>query len=281
MENIKYENEIKSQRKWYDFNIKELLKYKDLVFLLVSRNIKLTYKQTILGPAWIIINPLVTSVIFSFIFGNLAGISTEGIPQIIFYLSGTAIWSFFSTIFQTSAKTFVANSGVLGKVYFPRLVLPLSNVLNSFFNFLIQIILLIVLYICYLISGIELKITIFILLLPIVFLQLAMLGMGLGIAVSALTTKYRDLAIAVDFGVQLWMYLSPVVYPVSTTGGVMKAILLLNPVTMPIEIFRLALFGMGTFRIGYWVLSIFNSCFCMIAGMLLFNRIENNFMDTV
>lgn len=277
----KFDNEIKADKHWYDINFKELIAYKDLILLFVYRNITLTYKQTILGPAWIIITPLVTSIIFTFIFGNLAGISTDGIPSIIFYLSGTAMWSFFSTTFQTSAKTFVANAGVLGKVYFPRLTLPISNALNSFFNFMLQLTLIILLYLFYLLKGVNLHITIYLIFFPIVILQLSMLSIGLGILVSSLTTKYRDLAIAVDFGVQLWMYLTPVVYPASTATGIMKLIVLLNPVTMPLEIFRLGLFGIGTYNLYSWIWSLLFSFFSIVIGILLFNKIESTFMDTV
>ncbi len=278
----KHHTHISSKRKWFDLNLKEVWKYKDLIVLFTKRNFTLTYKQTILGPLWIFINPFLTSVMYTLVFGNIAKIGTDGIPHILFYLTGNAIWAFFAGCVNRNSRTFTGNAGVFGKVYFPRLTVPISNVLSGIIQFFIQMIMVGFFLIYYVSQGIVSPNWTSWLLIPVVLIHLGILGMGVGIIVSSLTTKYRDLSFLVGFGVQLWMYGTPVVYPLSQTGeGLLRQAVLLNPVTMPVELFRYAVLGQGTVIPEYMVLSWVVTVLSALFGILLFNRIEKTFMDTV
>lgn len=208
--NAVYHIHISSKRKWFSFNLKEVWQYRDLIVLFTKRTFTLTYKQTILGPAWIFLNPLFSSIIYAFVFGGIAGMSTDGVPQILFYLCSNAIWIFFSTSVTKNASTFTANANVFGKVYFPRLTIPISNVLASVIQFCVQMILVAFFLTYYVIKGVVHPDWKLWLLIPLVLIHLGLLGLGCGIIISSLTTKYRDLAILVTFGVQLWMYATPV-----------------------------------------------------------------------
>lgn len=281
MENLKFETKVSSEKKVFEFNFKEIIRYKDLIYLLVKRNLIINYKQTILGPLWLFITPFVTSIVFAIIFGQLAGISTDGIPQLLFYMSGNTVWSYFTKTFVDNSKTFVVNSTVFGKVYFPRLTVSISYLINALINFLIQFLMMMVMYVYYKMSGAQIEINKYAFLVPIVLLQVGILALGCGIIVSALTIKYRDLAIAVDFGTQLWMYITPIVFPLSSTSGLMRKIILINPMTMPVEIYRKAILGSGEFNIGYWILSLLTSIIIFFIGVLLFNHVEKTFMDTI
>lgn len=277
-----YHTHISSKHRLMDLNLKEVWRYRDLIYLFTKRSFVLTYKQTILGPAWIFLNPLISSIIYAFVFGGIAGIGTEGVPQILFYLSGNAIWIYFSTCVTKNAHTFTANANVFGKVYFPRLTTPISNVLASVVQFGVQMILVLVFLAYYLIMGQIHPHWEAWLLIPVVLIHLGLLGLGCGIIISSLTTKYRDLAILVTFGVQLWMYATPIVYPMSQLGdGWMKTVLMINPVTAPVEVFRYAVLGQGTIMPGYLVLSGAISVFVVIVGIVIFNKVEKTFMDTV
>lgn len=278
----KYHTHISSKQKRFDLNIKEIWRYRDLIFLFTKRRFQLTYKQTILGPAWIFINPFLTSIVFTFLFGKVAGMSTDGVPQFLFYLSSNAIWSFFSASLTNNATTFTSNSGLFGKVYFPRLTVPISNVLSSAINFFVQMLMVMLVLVYYLIKGKVSPNWTAWLLIPFVLLVLGAMGLGLGIIISSLTTKYRDLSILVGFGVTLWMYATPIVYPISQLGdGIIKTILYINPVTAPVELFRYAVLGKGMVSLPLLAVSLAFTTIVLLIGILVFNRVEKTFMDTV
>lgn len=278
----KYHTHISSKQKRFDLNIKEIWRYRDLVFLFTKRRFQLTYKQTILGPEWIFINPFLTSIVFTFLFGKVAGMSTDGVPQFLFYLSSNAIWSFFSASLTNNATTFTSNSGLFGKVYFPRLTVPISNVLSSAINFFVQMLMVMLVLVYYLFQGKVSPNWTAWLLIPFVLLVLGAMGLGLGIIISSLTTKYRDLSILVGFGVTLWMYATPIVYPISQLGdGIIKTILYINPVTAPVELFRYAVLGKGMVSLPLLAVSLAFTTIVLLIGILVFNRVEKTFMDTV
>lgn len=278
----KYYTHITSKHNWYDLKIQEVWQYRDLIWMFTKRSFVVTYKQTILGPAWIFLNPLISSLIYAFVFGGIAGIGTDGIPSILFYLTGNAIWNFFANCLNKNASTFTENATVFGKVYFPRLTIPISNVISAMIQFGVQMVLVFIFLSYYVVKEVVYPNWKMWLLVPLVLLHLGMLGLGCGIIVSSLTTKYRDLAVLVTFGMQLWMYITPVVYPLSELGdGAMKMILAINPVTAPIELFRYIVLGEGTILFGYLVLSVVTTIVIMIVGILIFNKVEKTFMDTV
>lgn len=278
----RYHTHITAKHNLFELNLKEVWRYRDLIVLFTKRSFQLTYKQTILGPAWIFLSPFITSVIYTLVFGGIAGISTDGVPKILFYMCSNAIWVFFSTCVTKNASTFTSNAGVFGKVYFPRLTVPVSNVLSSIIQFGIQMLMVAVFFVYYLWRGAVSPRWWAWLLIPGVLIHLGVMGLGFGIIISSLTTKYRDLSILVGFGVQLWMYATPIVYPLSQLGdGFMKTILLINPVTMPVEIFRFAVLGQGTILPGYLALSWTITLAVAVFGVMLFNKVEKTFMDTV
>lgn len=279
---VKYHTHITAKHNWFDLNLKEVWQYRDLIILFTKRTFALTYKQTVLGPVWIFLNPFLTSIIYTFVFGGIAGMSTDGIPQILFYLCSNAVWVFFSGCVTKNASTFTANAGVFGKVYFPRLTTPISNVLSSVVQFGVQMILVIVFLIYYVIRGEVSPNWLAWLLIPLVLIHLGVLGLGFGIIISSLTTKYRDLAILVTFGVQLWMYATPVIYPLSQLGdGLLKKVIMINPVTAPMEVFRYAILGQGTIVPEYYMVSVIVSIVVAVFGVMIFNKVEKTFMDTV
>lgn len=271
---------IRPKTKLLDLKLGELWRYRDLIILFVKRDFKTFYKQTILGPLWIIINPLLTTMMQVLVFGNIAGLSTDGTPQFIFYLSGNAIWLYFSGCFTKTANTFVNNAAVFGKVYFPRLVTPISVTISGLVTFAVQFAILAISLIYYYINRI-LTPNLYILLLPLLLLELAMLSLGCGIIISALTTKYRDLSILVTFGVQLWMYGSAIVFPVSALPAQLADIIMLNPVVPIVETFRYAVTGNGSIPLTYLLISIIETGSILFVGIIIFNRVEKTFMDTV
>lgn len=282
MTEVNYHKHITSDHNLFDLKLKEVWQYRDLIVLFTKRNFITRYKQTVLGPAWLFINPIISSLIYCFIFGGIAGISTGEVPQMLFYMSGNAIWAFFSSTVNRNASTFTANANVFGKVYFPRLTTPISNVMTSIIEFGIQMILVLVFIVYYMIIGAVNPNWGAWLLVPAVLLHLGMMGMGVGIIISSMTTKYRDLSILVGFAVQLWMYITPVVYPLSQGGeGWIRTVLLINPVTAPVEMFRYAVLGFGEIMpaalIWSWVFTII----VMVFGIMVFNKVEKTFMDTV
>lgn len=278
----KYHTHITAKHNWFDLKLKEVWQYRDLIVLFTKRSFTLTYKQTILGPAWIFLNPFLTSIIYTFVFGGIAGMSTDGVPQILFYLCSNAIWTYFSGCVTKNAQTFTANAGVFGKVYFPRLTIPISNMLASIIQFGIQMLLVSIFLGYYVLSGAVSPNWWAWLLIPVVLLHLGIMGLGFGIIISSVTTKYRDLSILVTFGVQLWMYVTPIVYPLSQLqDGILKTMLMLNPVTSSIEVFRYAVLGKGTIVPEFLGLSWIITILVVVLGIMIFNRVEKTFMDTV
>ena len=277
----KWTTVLKPRTKWGNMNLKELFSYKDLILLFVKRNYVTQYKQTILGPLWLIISPLMTTLMFVVVFGNIAGLSTDGTPQIAFYMAGNVVWAYFAACVNQTSNTFVSNASVFGKVYFPRMVVPISTVLTGMLDFLVQFVLFLIILLFLAVTGISISINMWVLVTPVLVLQLALLGMGVGIIVSSLTTKYRDLAILVTFGVQLWMYASPVVYSVTQIPERYRFLYLLNPVSPIITMFRYAFLGTGYLPLLSWGISWITTIIVVIIGVLLFSRIEKTFMDTV
>lgn len=278
----KYHTHISSEHKWFDLKLKEVWRYRDLIWLNTKRSFTVQYKQTVLGPAWLFISPIFTSLIYTFVFGGIAKMSTDGLPQILFYLPGTAIWSFFASCLTDNANTFTANAGVFGKVYFPRLTMPISNVLSSAIRYGIQFIMVMAFLIFYTITGEVSPNWHLFWIIPLTLIHLGIMGMGIGIIISSMTTKYRDLKVLVGFGVSLLMYATPVVYPLSQlSDGWMKTVVMLNPITMPIELYRYALLGVGTINWLYYAISIAFTFVVIVLGIMIFNKVERNFMDTV
>lgn len=281
---------ITSEHKLLDLKIKEVFKYRDLVWLFVKRDFVSKYKQTILGPLWAIIQPLLTTVVFTIVFGKLAGLPTLDIktsqtvviPGFLFYMISNISWSYFSSVVSATSNTFIRNSGIMGKVYFPRMVMPVSTSLSNLISFAIQFVMFLVIRTIYLIiGGTDLKLSIYILLLPVLILQMMLLGMGFGIIISSLTTKYRDLAMLVGFGLQLWHYATPVAYGLTLIPQKYMWIYLLNPITPVITTIRYAFFGIGYFNLTYYLISLAITLIVLFIGLILFNKIERTFMDTV
>ena len=281
MENNNWTTEIKPKTGWFDINLKELFQYKDLIIMFVKRDFKTMYKQTILGPLWIIINPLLTTLMFTIVFGNIANISTDGMPQIVFYMLGTTVWTYFSTCLTKTSATFTGNAAIFGKVYFPRLVTPISTVISGLINFAVQFVMFLGFAIYYYVTGAPIHPNIYILITPLLLVQLALLSLGFGIIISSLTTKYRDLAVLVTFGVQLWMYATPVVYPASQIDGKLKTLMMLNPVSPIVESFRYAFLGRGSIPWNFLGISVITTLVVLFIGVVLFSRVEKTFMDTV
>ncbi len=280
--NQQYHTHISSEHKLLDLNLKEVWKYRDLIILFTKRNFSVRYKQTILGPAWLFLNPFITSVMHTIVFGKIAGIDTEGVPQLLFHLTGSAIWGFFSACLVGNASTFVANAGVFGKVYFPRLTTPISNILSQAIQFGIQMIMVLGFLIYFFIAGSVSPHWGMFLLIPVILIELGVMGMGLGIIISSMTTKYRDLSVLVSFGMSLWMYGTPVVYPLSTISeGTLKQLVLLNPVSAPIELFRNIVLGQGIIMVDYLIYSMIFTIVVAFLGIIIFNKVERTFMDTV
>lgn len=277
----KFTTVITSQRRWFDLNLIELWRYRDLVMLFVRRTFVSQYKQTILGPAWAIIQPLLTTVVLTVVFGNIAGLAPAGVPSFAFYLCGSIAWGYFSACLATTSSTFTANAAILGKVYFPRLVMPVSTVLSQLISFAIQFIFFLSFLIFYWLTGANVRPNLWILLTPVLLLHMAMLSLGVGVIISALTTKYRDLAMVVGFGVQLWMYATPVAYDISVIPERFLGLYMLNPVTPIITAFRYAFLGVGEPHWKAYGISCAVTTVVLILGIMLFNRVEKTFMDTV
>lgn len=274
---------IKPKKKVFELNLKETFKYRDLIWLFVTRDFKTRYKQTILGPLWFVIQPLMASVIHTLVFGQIAGLKTDGVPQFLFYLAGSISWGLFSGALTATSNTFVANAGVFGKVYFPRLTTPIATSITQIFNFLIQFAIFgICALVFFFIPGEDFTVTLVAALTPVLVIQLALLGLGFGIIISSLTTKYRDLQVLVSFGVSLWMYITPVVYSSNTIGqGRLYTLMMLNPVSPIVELFKYGWLGAGATPWLYWGISWATTFAVLFIGIVIFNKIEKNFMDTV
>lgn len=272
---------IEPQRSLLDLRLAELWRYKDLMFLFVRRDFVSVYKQTILGPLWYLIQPILTTLTFTVIFGQIASLPTDGLPQFLFYMSGTVVWGYFADCLNKTSNTFVQNAGLFGKVYFPRLAVPISILISNLVTFAIQLTLFIVFILFFMWTGNRVNPNWYLLLLPILILIMAGLGLGFGIIISSLTTKYRDLRFLVQFGVQLMMYATPVIYPVSSIPEKFRWIILANPMTPIVETFRYAFLGAGTVS---WNQLLYSCGFMLVVvflGSIIFNRVEQTFMDTV
>lgn len=277
----KFTTVIKPQSGWFDFDLKELVRYRDLIFLFVKRNFTAYYKQTILGPAWAIIQPFLTTVIFTVVFGNMAGLAPDGVPSFLFYLAGTVMWQYFSGCLTTTAGTFTSNASILGKVYFPRLVMPISTVFSQLISFAIQMLFFLCFWVYYLIVPSGVQPNIYILMFPLLILQLALLSLGCGIIISACTTKYRDLAMLVGFGTQLWMYATPVAYDIGIIPEQWLSLYMCNPVTPVVMTMRYAFLGIGSFDLQSYLNGWATTLVLLFFGVILFSRVEKTFMDTV
>ncbi|MBO4733757.1 MAG: ABC transporter permease [Clostridia bacterium] len=273
---------IRPKNNLLDLKLKEVWKYRDLIKLFVARDFKTRYKQTLLGPLWFIIQPLLTTVIFNFVFKGIAGLSTEGVPAFLFYLAGNVPWLYFASCITNTSNTFVNNSAVFGKVYFPRLTAPISTVITALINFFIQFVMFLLFWLYYyFLRGASIHINWAAALTPVLILQLAILGMGFGIIISSLTTKYRDLQVLVGFGVSLWMFATPVIYASSALNDSTYRMLMLNPVSPIIEILRYGWLGAGRISLAYWGISWISTVLVLFIGIIIFNRVEKTFMDTV
>ena len=276
-----FETVIRPKHSLLNVNLREVWRYRDLISLFIKRNFISLYKQTILGPLWAIIQPLLTTIIFTVVFGNLAGLAPSGVPTFLFYLSGSVLWAYFSGCLTKTSTTFTSNASIMGKVYFPRLVMPISTVLSGLISFAIQFAMLMAFWAYYLIFDVGITPNLYMLFFPLIMLQLAMLSLGFGIIVSSLTTKYRDLVHLISFGVQLWMYATPVAYDVSIIPKEFMGLYMLNPVTPIINTFRYAFLGVGSFDLTYYLISWVTTLVVLFLGVLLFNKVEKTFMDTV
>lgn len=273
---------IKPKNRWYQIDLAAIWRYRDLLMLLVRRDFVSVYKQTILGPIWFFIQPLITTLTFTIIFGNLAQISTDGTPSVLFYMAGITLWTYFSDCFTKTSNTFVANASVFGKVYFPRLVVPVSVLVSNLIKLGIQFLMFLIVWIYYLNKPNTFNPHWeYLWLLPVLIIMMAGLGLGFGIFISSVTTKYRDFNFLITFGVQLMMYASPVVYPISIVPDKYRFWLLLNPVTSIIEVFKYIFIGQGYFSwdaLGY---SFVFMVLLLAIGVIIFNKVEKTFMDTV
>ena len=279
-----WDTTITNRNSLMSLELNEVWRYRDLLRMYVKRDIITFYKQTILGPLWFIIQPLFTTIIFMFVFGGLAGISTDGIPQAVFYLGGLVCWNYFQDCLTKCADTFNANQAIFGKVYFPRLVVPLSIVISNLIKMAIQFCLFIAVYLYFFVTGIDFGANVTLLLVPLLILMLGFLGLGFGMIISSMTTKYRDLRFLITFGVQLWMYATPVIYPLSVMKETYPQyiwVLVANPLTAILETFKYAFTGVGVFNWIYLGYSIAFTVIVMLLGVIIFNRVQRNFMDVI
>ena len=272
---------IKPVHGWFNINFKEIVQYWGLILLFVRRDFVVFYKQTILGPLWYIIQPLFNTLVFTLIFGKVAKIPTDGVPPFIFYLSGNVVWAYFASCINQTGKTFVANAQVFGKVYFPRITVPISIAITAVFQFIIQFMIFLVFFIYFWYVGTDIKPSIYAFALPLIVLHMAILSIGIGLIISATTAKYRDLTFAMGFLVQLWMYLTPVVYPLSEVPDRFKIFILINPMTAVVESFRAVFLGVSSLTLQGLLLSIILTILFFIGGIIVFSRVEKTFMDTV
>lgn len=284
----KFKTTITSDHRLFDLHLKETLQYRDLIFLFVKRDFTAKYKQTILGPAWALIQPLLTTVVFTIIFGRLAKLTTADvagdfvIPGFLFYMISNICWSYFSGTLEATSNTFLANRATMGKVYYPRLVSPISTAFSNLISFVIQLVMFLVIWAFFLIrGGTSIRVSPMLLLIPLLVVQMIVLSVGCGIIISAITTKYRDLAMLVGFGLQLWHYACPIAYGLQLVPAKWLGLYMLNPVTSIITTFRYAVFGFGYFNLTYYLLSWGVSIVVFVIGLILFSRIERTFMDTI
>lgn len=271
---------IEPKSKWFDIDFRELWNYRDLILIFVKRDMISIYKQTVLGPVWFLLGPLFTVFTFTFVFSKIAGISTDGVPAPLFYIAGTTLWNYFQTCFTATAGTFVANAGIFGKVYFPRLTAPIAVILSSLFKFGFQMLVFLSFWAYYVWHG-QVHPNLYVLLFPFLVLLMAGMSLGLGIIISALTTKYRDLNFFIGFGITILMYASPVIYPMSSVPASYKPFLEWNPIVPIIEAFRFGFMSAGAISLHGLLYSTIFTVIALTLGILLFNRVEKTFMDTV
>lgn len=277
-----YTTIIKPQNKLFEIDFKEIWRYRDLLVMFIKRDIVTQYKQTILGPTWYFIQPALTTIMYMVVFGGIAGISTDGLPQPLFYLAGIVLWQYFSECLNKTSATFTQNQHIFGKVYFPRLISPLSNVLSNLVRMSIQFLLFLIVYIYYVAVGVDVMPNAYALLLPLLIMMLAGLSLGFGIIISSMTTKYRDLTILFTFIVQLWMYATPVIYPLSTISNEKIRMLMgINPLTSIFEAFKYGMLGVGQFSWGGLGYSFGFMVVLLLVGVVVFNKVQRSFMDTV
>ena len=279
--NETYLHSISPRDRLLDLKLSEILKFKDLLFLFVHRDFVTFYKQTILGPLWFFIQPLLTTLVFTVIFGNIAKIPTDGLPPMIFYLAGVTAWHYFSECFKKTSNSFTQNANIFGKVYFPRVIIPLSVTISNLIAFGIQFLLFIGVMIFFMFKGAPVHPNIYILSFPIQVFLMGLMGLGFGMIISALTTKYRDLQFLVVFGIQLLMYAAPVIYPISAIPQKYQWIIIANPMTSIIELFRYSFLGAGSFTTGGLIYTAVFTIIIFLLGLIVFNKTEKNFMDTV
>jgi lipopolysaccharide transport system permease protein len=272
---------IRPKRNLLDINLKEIWNYRDLVMLFVRRDFVAKYKQAILGPFWFILNPLISTLMYTLVFAGIAKIPTEGMPPQLFYLSGIVAWSYFASCLNGTSSTFVNNAGIFGKVYFPRLVSPISIIISSMVQLGIQLLLLSGFMIYYSLSGYHIQVNNHLFYIPLLIINLALLGLGFGIIFSAMTTKYRDLTNFLGFGVQLWMYITPVIYPSSSVPEKYRIFVFINPVAPLVEASKYGLIGAGEFNPARLLYSVIFTVILLFIGVIMFTRTEQTFMDTV
>ena len=277
-----YTTIIKPQSKLFEIDFKEICRYRDLLVMFIKRDIVTQYKQTILGPTWYFIQPALTTIMYMVVFGGIAGISTDGLPQPLFYLAGIVLWQYFSECLNKTSATFTQNQHIFGKVYFPRLISPLSNVLSNLVRMSIQFLLFLIVYVYYVAVGVDVMPNAYALLLPLLIVMLAGLSLGFGIIISSMTTKYRDLTILFTFIVQLWMYATPVIYPLSTINNdKIRMLMGINPLTSIFEAFKYGMLGVGQFSWGGLGYSFGFMVVLLLVGVVVFNKVQRSFMDTV
>jgi lipopolysaccharide transport system permease protein len=272
---------IKGHSSLFDLKFSDVWRYRDLLWMFVKRDFVSFYKQTVLGPLWFFIQPLFTTIVFTFVFGNLAKMSTDGLPQQLFYLTGITAWNYFSDCLTKTSTVFRDNASIFGKVYFPRLIMPLSIIVSNLVRFLVQLLLLIIMMVYFGFQGANFHVTYAILFFPFLVALMALLGLGLGLIITAMTTKYRDLTFLVAFGVQLLMYGTTVIYPLSAAPAKYKSIIELNPMTGIIEAFRFAFLGKGEFSVWSISYSVLVTIIVLFLGVIIFNKTEKNFVDTI
>ena len=279
-QNQQWTETIESKHSLLDLNLKEVWRYKDLVYMFVKRDFVSSFKQTILGPIWFFINPIFTTIVYIVVFGNIAKLSTDGAPKILFYLAGITLWNYFSSCLTATSNVFTTNAGIFGKVYFPRLIMPISIVLSNLMRFGVQMGLFLIVFFYYLFKG-EVQPNWWILATPFLIILMAVFALGMGMIFSSLTTKYRDLQMLLTFGISLYMYATPVIYPASSLKGIFKTIAFYNPLTGIFECFKYAWLGVGDFNAPMLMISTILIFVILVIGTVTFNKVEKGFMDTV
>ena len=277
----KWDMVLEPNRKLLDLKLREVIRYRDLVYMFVKRDFTVQFKQTILGPLWYLIQPFFSTIVYTFVFGNIAGIATDGIPHTLFYFAGTMLWTYFTACLTACSSTFSANAGMFGKIYFPRLVAPIASCIMQIIKLGIQFAMLLVLYVYYLVTKAPIVPSLWVLAFPLLVMWVGMLGAGMGLVISSLTTKYRDLNQLLGFGIQLAMYATPIIYPLSEAPENLMWFFYINPMSAPIELFRIWFYGAGSVPVEMILISLAWTALFMFFGLVLFNRNEKTFIDVI